>query len=123
MTLPRKKVGLKLCLFVAICLKKNLVKFFCRVNPGGEVDDPPPQKIVGLNLNWVVVSCPKIFFVQKKLGRVNPGGGVDDPPSENSRVKIVLGCCKLSENIFCQEKNGVGLTLGGGEVDDLPPRK
>ena len=33
------------------------------------------------------------FFLEKNIGRVIPGGGVDDPPPENSRVKIVLGCC------------------------------
>ena len=40
------------------------IKIFCkekknigRVNPGrGGVDDPPPQKMVGLKLCWVVVS-------------------------------------------------------------------
>ena len=35
--------------------------FFClkktgRVNPRGRIYDPPPQKIVGLKLCWVVVS-------------------------------------------------------------------
>ena len=51
----------------------------------------PPQKMVGLKFCWVVVHCPKRFFVKKKnIGMVNPGrGGVD----ENSKVKIVLGCC------------------------------
>ena len=51
----------------------------------------------GLKFCWVVLSCPKRFFVKKKnIGGVNPGkGGVDDPPPprENVRVKIVLGCC------------------------------
>ena len=66
-----------------------------RVNPRGRIYDSSPQKIVGLKVCWVVLSYPKRFFVKKKnSGRVNPGrGGVDDPPpSENSRVKIVLGC-------------------------------
>ena len=31
----------------------------------------PPQKIVGIKLSWVVVSCPKIFF-DKKISRINP---------------------------------------------------
>ena len=67
-----------------------------RVNPRGRIYDSPPQKIVGLKLCRVVLSCPKRFFVKKKnIGRVNPGrGGVDDPPPpENGRVKIVLDCC------------------------------
>ena len=40
----------------------------------------PLQKIVGLKFRWVVLSCPKRFFVKKKtIGRVSPGGGgVDD---------------------------------------------
>ena len=63
-----------------------------RVNPRGRIYDSPPQKIVGLKFGEVVLSCPKRFFVKKKnIGRVNPGGRV--PPPENSRVKIVLGCC------------------------------
>ena len=51
--------------------------------------------MVGFKFCWVVVSCPKRFFLKKKnINRVNRGrGGVDDPPPENSRVKIVLGCC------------------------------
>ena len=56
-----------------------------RVNPGG-------LKIVGLKFSWVVASCPKRFFVKKKIGRVNHCGEDDSPP-ENRRVRIVLGCC------------------------------
>ena len=54
-----------------------------------------PQKIEGLKFGEVVLSCPKRFFVQKRnIGRVNPGReGLMTPPPENSRVKIVLGCC------------------------------
>ena len=49
----------------------------------------PPQKIVGLKFCWVVLSCPKRFFVKKKLvGLTLEGGGVDAPPQENSRVKL-----------------------------------
>ena len=51
----------------------------------------PPQKIVGLKFCWVVLSCPKRFFVEKKnIGRVNPGnGGVDDPlPQKIVRLKL-----------------------------------
>ena len=53
-----------------------------RVNPRGRIYYSPPQKIIGLKFCWVVLSCPKRFFVKKKnIGRVNPGrGGVDDPP-------------------------------------------
>ena len=47
-----------------------------RVNPRGRIYDSPPQKIVGLKFCWVVLSCPKRFFVKKKnIGRVNPGRG------------------------------------------------
>ena len=35
----------------------------------------------------------EIFFVKRNPGRVNPRGRIYDPPPENSRVKIVLGCC------------------------------
>ena len=49
-----------------------------------------PQKIVGLKFCWVVLSCPKRFFVKKKnIGRVNWWGeGLMTPPPENSRVKL-----------------------------------
>ena len=52
----------------------------------------PPQKIVGLKFCWVVLSCPKRFFVKKKnIGRVNPGrGGVDDPPPPQKIVGLKL---------------------------------
>ena len=69
--------------------KNFLSKKTGRVNPRGRIyDSPPTQKIIGLKFCWVVLSCPKIFFVKKKnIGR----GGVDDPPPpENSRVKILL---------------------------------
>ena len=50
------------------CLKKT-----GRVNPRGRIYDSPHQKIVGLKFCWVVLSCPKRFFVKKKnIGRVNP---------------------------------------------------
>ena len=54
--------------------KKFLSKKTGRVNPRGRIyDSPPPQKIVGLKFCWVVLSCPKRFFVKKKnIGRVNP---------------------------------------------------
>ena len=54
-----------------------------------------PQKIEGLKFGEVVLSCPKRFFEKKRnIGRVNPGReGLMTPPPENSRVKIVLGCC------------------------------
>ena len=44
----------------------------------------PPQKIVGLKFCWVVLSCPKRFFVKKKLlvGLTLVGGGGDDPPQK-----------------------------------------
>ena len=78
--------------------KKFLSKKTGRVNPRGRIYDsfPPPKKIVGLKFCRLVLSCPKRSFVKKRnIGRVNPGrGGVDDlPPQENSKVKIVLGCC------------------------------
>ena len=45
--------------------------------------DSPPRKSVGLKFCWVVLSCPKRFFVKKIIGRVNPGrGGGDDPPQK-----------------------------------------
>ena len=36
---------------------------------------------------------PEFFFVKRNPGRVNPRGRIYEPPPENSRVKIVLGCC------------------------------
>ena len=54
----------------------------------GEVDNPPPQKIVGLKLCWVVVSCPKIFFSEKTGVWLTPGGCSRHTP-ENSKVKSV----------------------------------
>ena len=54
----------------------------------------PPQKIVGLKFCWVVLSCPKRYFVNKKIleGLTLVGGGVDDPPPQ----KIVgLNCVGL----------------------------
>ena len=56
--------------------------FLSKKKPEGRIDDPPPhQKIVGLKFCWVIVSCPKRFFVKKKnIGRVNPGGGGVIPP-------------------------------------------
>ena len=62
-----------------------------RVNSRWRIYDTPPQKIVGLKFCWVVLSCPKRFFVKKKnIGRVNPGRGGElmPPPPENSRVKL-----------------------------------
>ena len=54
--------------------KNFLSKKTGRVNPRGRIYDSPPQKIVGLKFCWVVLSCPKRFFVKKKnIGRVNPG--------------------------------------------------
>ena len=54
--------------------KKILFKKPGMVNPRGRIYESPPQKIVGLKLCWVVLSCPKRFFVKKKnIGRVNPG--------------------------------------------------
>ena len=52
------------------------------------------DSLLGLKFCWVVVSCPKRFFVKKNnIGMVNPGrGGVDDPPPQ----KIVgLNCVWL----------------------------
>ena len=46
--------------------KKILSKKTGRVNPRGRIYDSPPQKIVGLKFCWVVLSCPKRFFVKKK---------------------------------------------------------
>ena len=65
-----------------IWIRNFLSKKTGRVNPRGRIYDSPPHKIVGLKFCWVVLSCPKRFFVKKKnIGRVNPGrGGVDDPP-------------------------------------------
>ena len=40
----------KICIWNYFCLKKT-----GRVNPMGRIYDPPPQKIVGLKLCWVVV--------------------------------------------------------------------
>ena len=63
--------------------KKFLGQKTGRVNPRGRIyDSHPPQKIVCLKYCWVVLSCPKRFFVKKKnIGRVHPvRGGVDDPP-------------------------------------------
>ena len=78
-----------------IWVKKILSKKSGRVKQGVGCMIPPPKKIVGLKFCWVVLTCPKRFFVKQKfICRVNPGkGGVEYPPPENSRVKIVLGCC------------------------------
>ena len=48
-----------------------------RVNPRGRIYDSPPQKIVGLKFGEVVLSCPKRFFVKKKIlvGLTLVGGG------------------------------------------------
>ena len=70
-----------------ILVKKKIlvqnVLSFCQKNwvgltlGGGLV--PLPQKIVGLKLSKIVVSCPKRVFVQIRLERVNHGGRVGDP--------------------------------------------
>ena len=44
---------------------------------------PPPQKIVGLKMCGIVVSCLKRIFVPNRLARVNPGGSVCDTPPVN----------------------------------------
>ena len=55
----------------------------------------PTQKILGLKFCWVVLSCPKRFFVKKKnIRRVNPSrGGVDDPPPSQKIVGLKL--CRI----------------------------
>ena len=56
-------------------VKKKFVLKTRRVNPRGRIYDFR-QKIVGLKLCWVVLSCPKRFFIKKKnIGMANPGGG------------------------------------------------
>ena len=72
-----------------------LSKITGRVNPRGRIYDSSPQKIVGLKVCWVVLSYPKRFFVKKKIlvELTLVGEGLMTPPPENSRVKIVLGCC------------------------------
>ena len=52
------------------------------------------KKILGKKKIWSKrFGSEKILT--KKTGRVNPRGRIYDPPppQENSRVKIVLGCC------------------------------
>ena len=69
--------------------------FLSKKTGRGRIYDSPPQKIVGLKFCWVVLSCPKRFFVKKKnIRRVNPSRGRvgAPPPPENNGVKIVLGC-------------------------------
>ena len=59
MTSPQKIEGLKFGEVVLSCPKRFFVqkKNIGRVNPGREgLMTPPPQKIVGLKLCWVVVS-------------------------------------------------------------------
>ena len=53
----------------------------------------PPQKIVGLKFGEVVLSCPKRFFVKKKIlvGLTLVEEVLMTPPPENSRVKNFLG--------------------------------
>ena len=67
-----------------------------RVNPRGRLYDYPPQKIVGLKFCWVVLGCPKRFFVKKKilvgLTLVGGRGGVDAPPPQK---KVGLNCVGL----------------------------
>ena len=76
-------------------MRKNfLSKKTGRVNPRGRIYDSPPQKIVGLKFCWVVLSCPKRFFVKKKIlvGLTLVGEGLMTPPPQ----KIVgLNCVGL----------------------------
>ena len=53
--LVKKKIGPK-------CFK-FLSKKLGRVNPGAGIYDPPPQKVVGLKLCGIVVSCLKRKFL------------------------------------------------------------
>ena len=71
---------------IVFCLEK-----LDRVNPRGGY--MTPQKIVGFKFCWVIVSCPKRFFVKKRnIGRVNWWGeGLMAPPPEKSRVKNCVG--------------------------------
>ena len=51
---------------------------------------PPPQKIVGLKFCWVVLSCPKRFFVKKKIlvGLTLVGEGLMTPPQKIVGLKL-----------------------------------
>ena len=56
----------------------------------------PPQKILGLKLSKIIVSCSKRIFVQKRLERVNNGGRVGDPLPPTPVLKVVgLNCVVL----------------------------
>ena len=56
----QKKIWVKLCTVNKICVRKVFGKKRSdRIKPKGRMHDPPPtptQKIIGLNLCWVVVS-------------------------------------------------------------------
>ena len=46
-----------------------------RVKPrGGYITPPPQKKIVGLKFCWVVLSCPKRFFVKQQERKSLPVG-------------------------------------------------
>ena len=63
---PPENNRVKIVELLLVVLKENFR--FCpkklgRVNPGAGNYDPPPQKIVGLKLCGIVVSCLKIKFL------------------------------------------------------------
>jgi len=61
------KIGIKKLFGPKGVVSENfLSKKTSRVNPRGRIMTPPPKKIVGLKFCWVVLSCPKRFFVKKK---------------------------------------------------------
>ena len=80
--------------------KKNVKKDFSQKNwvgltPGGGLVTSPPQKILGLELSKIIVSCSKRIFVQKRLKRVNHGGRVGAPPPPPVPKVVGLNCVVL----------------------------
>ena len=100
-----KKIGYKNCWVNKMWVKKYVgSKKFLVKKRFGSKKILVRKNFMDQKINWVkrnfwsknflgVNRFRSDFFCLKKTGTVKPMGRMYAPPSENSRVKILLGCC------------------------------